>query len=151
MKRFYIAMATVSVMLLGLSLGGQTQKRSVQRIQARTDKEFARQWEEVKKKYPLVAMAYLRREAFAYQVVDQVAARADTSRSARAVQVDICWGAQRLGLALAQTCRTIVLPPDYSSCFELQRTVDLETGESGYKMPTAGEAQDCLDKQRRPQ
>jgi hypothetical protein len=151
MKRFYIAMATVSLMLLGLSLGGQTQKRSMQRIQARTHREFARQWEEVKKQYPLVAMAYLRREAFAYQVIDQVAARADTSQAIQAVQVDICWGARRLGLALAQTCGRIVLPPDYSSCFGLQKTVDLETGESGYKVPTAGEAQDCLDGQRRLQ
>ncbi len=148
MKRFYIAMATVSVMLLGLSLGGQTQKRSVQRIQARTDKEFARQWEEVKKTYPLVAMAYLRREAFAYQVVDHVAARADTSRSARAVQVDICWLFRRFRLWLPGTCTTLarIIPPDYSSCFEPQRTAD-----HGYEMPTPGEAQDCLDEQRRLQ
>ena len=148
MKRFYIAMATVSVMLLGLSLGGQTQKRSVQRIQARTDKEFSRQWEEVKKKYPLVAMAYLRSEAFAYQVVDHVAARADTSRSARAAQADICGLRRRFGLLVLETCTTLtrIIPPDYSSCFEPQRTAD-----HGYEMPTPGEAQDCLDEQRRLQ
>lgn len=139
MRRFLAVTPILVLLSLGDAVAGQDQKGEVQEYQTSAEREFARQWTEVKEKYPLVAIAYLRREALAYQLADSLALLENASQSIMAVQLDVCDLLLRLGVALPEECLTDLVGPDYSSCFEP------EAGE----MPTPAEVQECIDKKRR--
>ena len=112
------------------------------------NKEFAEQWKHVKEKYPLVAMQYLRTEAFTHQVA-RVLLDKRLFGDNQMVQAEsyflahlLCKYYTEFQIPLPIECGEILNPPriDISSCFEPKLN-----GE----MPSVQEAEDCLKEKRR--
>ena len=108
--------------------------------QSSESKEFAREWMEVKERYPSVAMAHLRQKAFIYQVGQFLRSRAvlDEYRV-------FCHVGERLGVQIGQCQDITMVIGDIGSCFDLQRTVD-----GGLELPSAEDAEACVQREMRP-
>lgn len=145
MSRHTLAVRTAFVVVLIILSGSVVHP---QKPSSSDDKEFAKQWAEVKSKYPQVAMAYLQREAFVRAVSEATNSAVQCDGQSRAVVPTwiLCLNLQRLNLAVPTACTTISPGPgpDFGACFRPQRTA-----KGSYEMPSADEAQGCLDAMRR--
>lgn len=90
------------------------------------DEQFKKEWSEVKSKYPAVAMAYARRNAFVIA--------AGTTK-------DICSLYRVLGLAPPRGCGIDFRPiGNIGDCFKPNKTAD-----KSVEMPDADQAQACVN------
>jgi hypothetical protein len=139
---FYLAGALGQVVAEERSsrTGGQTMESDEQTA-------LARQWKEVKKKYPLVAMEILRRDAFAYQMAQLTLGSSQASQEYTTVQTSICYLFARYKLPLPAQCKTIELRiGDIGGCFEPQ-----PSSSGGYEAPSVEEAEACVEREKQPQ
>ncbi len=146
----FLACVLLLIGNLGQSLAQTKSPQATRQRPARVeDKEFAKQWKEVKEKYPAVAMEYLRREAFAYQMGKVVLAQQQTVEGRRfAVGASfVCYFYERFGLPLPDECRQVSTARigDIGSCFEPKPSMS-----GGYEMPSVDQAETCVQEQLHP-
>ena len=115
-------------------------------IELSKDKSLQKQWNEVKKKYPGVAMQLLRREAFMQQLVGLSISRAISQEHA-STAINLCYLYARLDMALPSECSLLNYRiGDIGSCFEPQ-----PSSSGGYEDPSVEDAEACVQREIGPQ
>lgn len=111
------------------------------------DKVLTKQWKEVKTKYPKVAMELLRRDALIHQIAQLTLWQRERSQEYTAIQTNLCYLYERFNLASSSGCQIVTVRiGDIGSCFEPQPSQG-----GGYEMPSADEAETCVQREMSPQ